>query len=287
MAGNSDLLIRFLLSESKTRGAVIRADAIFRAAADIHGLMGTPLDLLGQTLVASILLLSISKGGTRQVLQIDGSEQGNHPIRRILAEARSGYVRGYIDWNEGITMLGKQQTHHGLDAWLGMPIKVSTVRDLGFGQPYVSIIEHDSAYLADQLVHYLQKSVQINADLVLLNQTGLLIEAMPGCKNDDWFKAVEAMARIPDRILASQQPLAILEHFSNLGCKVVGQDSYRYHCPCNADTLRAALASLDAEELEELSDEHGRIRIACQYCNREYKLSLEEPQASETHSNLG
>ncbi len=276
MAGNSDLLIRFLLPEAKTRGAIIRGDAIFRAAADIHGLMGTPLDLLGQTLVASILLLSISKGGTRQVLQIDGSEHKTHPIRRILAEARSGCVRGYIDWNEGITMLGRQQTHHGLDAWLGTPIRVSTVRDLGFGQPYVSVIEHDSAYLADQLVHYLQKSVQINADLILLEKTGLLIEAMPGCKNDDWFRAVEAMAKIPDHALSDHAPEAILEHFSALGCKVVGRDSYRYHCHCSAEALRAALASLDEEELEDLSDEYGRVRISCQYCNREYELSLEE-----------
>ena len=274
MAENSDRLIRFLLPEHKVRGLLIHADAIVQRAGAIHGLTGAPLTLFGQSLIAAILLLGIGKGGVRQVLQIDGPEHAEQPIRRILAEARAGRVRGYMDWHEGIRLLHEQHTQRSdLNAWMGAPIQVSTVRDLGFGQPYISTIRHDSPFLADHLVHYLNQSVQVRADLVLQAHTGLLIEAMPACSDAAWFQAVEAMAAIPDQALRTGQEQEILAAFASLGCKVIGRDAYTYRCACNADTIRLALASMPASQWDDLADMNGNIQIECQYCHRQYSLS--------------
>jgi redox-regulated HSP33 family molecular chaperone len=138
MAANADPLIRFLLPESYTRGAIIRGRHIFDEAARVHGLSGVPAELFGKTLLASVLLLSISKGGMRQVLQLDAHpEQAHAPIRRILAESRPGMVRGYLHWQEEHASM-RDESAEGISAWMGHPIRVSTVRDLGFGTPYVS-----------------------------------------------------------------------------------------------------------------------------------------------------
>lgn len=103
-ADSTDQLIRFLLPRTCTRGAIIKATNIQAGACRIHGLAntdaGSPGQLLGQSLIASILLLSISKGGVRQVLQLNG-ETG--PASRVLAETRSGAVRGYIEWRDETT----------------------------------------------------------------------------------------------------------------------------------------------------------------------------------------
>ena len=103
MVTNSDQLIRFLLPEAHCRGVVIRAERLFAEANRMHGLNGPVASLFDQSLLAAILLLSISKGGMRQVLQLDATVPA--PLQRILVEARRGVVRGYLNWREDRTVL--------------------------------------------------------------------------------------------------------------------------------------------------------------------------------------
>ncbi|MDQ6971170.1 MAG: Hsp33 family molecular chaperone HslO [Mariprofundaceae bacterium] len=268
-----DSLIRFLLPGAQTRGAIIRGSHLRDEACRAHGLIDEnkhgPGELFGQTLIASILMLSISKGGVRQVLQLDGS-QG--PITRILAETRSGAVRGYINWNEAASVHGRKSSPLG---WLGSPVTVSTVRDPGMGEPYISSIQSDSKYLADMMLDYMRQSVQIRADVLLHHDTGMLIEAMPGCGEDEWFSAVEAMAAIPDAVL-DDDPEEILKAFAPLGMRIVGRDNYRWHCGCDGASMARALAGMAVETVRELQDEEGMITVACQYCGATHSVKPDQ-----------
>jgi molecular chaperone Hsp33 len=275
MAEHADpsILTRFLLPGAYTRGALLCGKAIAEEGVRVHGLAGGPADLFGKALVASVLLLSISKGGIRQVLQLDARpEQQSSPLVRIMVEAAHGAVRGYLIWRENNTMI--QSGTRDTTAWLGRPVLLSTVRDLGIGHPYISTIEHDSDHLADHLVHYLSQSVQVRADVALVGTTGMLIEAMPGCDDEHWFRAVQAMAAITSETLEAGDADTILAGFADLGCKVVEQASYRYQCRCSETSMAEALHHLSREELVSLADEHGEITISCEYCNRSYRMSL-------------
>ncbi|MBN4076873.1 Hsp33 family molecular chaperone HslO [Mariprofundus ferrooxydans] len=276
---NTDTLIRFLLPDSHSRGVIIRSTEIFKTANRIHGLNGRLNDdlnssfaqLFDQTLLASILLLSISKGGTRQVLQLNGSPTA--PLKKVLSEARQGQVRGYIDWADEHTIL-HQHDNVNLSSWLGSPIRLSTVRDLGFGQPYVSTIEHPSDFLADHLIHYLHQSVQIKADIILQGDLAIMIEAMPGCDDEHWFQSVETMAKIPNSALQDETPETLLRYFDSLNIKQVGTDSYAYHCDCSPEKMLQALRTLPADQLAELADEAGNITTSCQYCKAHHVINL-------------
>ena len=265
-----DTLIRFLLPEARARGAIIRGKHIIAEANAIHGLQGEPALLFGQTLLASIMLLSISKGGVRQVLQLDASNE-NTPIQRMQAESKSGAVRGYVQWREGAhtTLEGE-----GIAALMGKNILLSTVRDLGVGQPYVSTVQHDSAWLADHMLEYLRQSVQVQADMLLVGDLAMMIEAMPGCDDEHWFKAVEAMAKISNKALTEDKPEEILKVFADLGCQVVGQDDYHYACSCSKETMMQALVGIAEEDLAELADEAGDVTLSCQYCNNHVKVNI-------------
>ncbi len=264
MATDTDPLIRFLLPEAHSRGVMIRAPHLFAEARRIHGLNGPIAELFNQSLLASILLLSISKGGMRQVLQLDATTPA--PLKRILVESRLGAVRGYLSWQEDQTAI-----HHAeagkVGDWLGSPIRLSTVRDLGVGQPYISTIEHDSGFLADHLLHYLSQSVQIRADIILHGDLAIMIEAMPGCDDDHWFQAVETMATIPDQALANDTAESLLGYFDHLRCKVAGTDDYRYHCDCSPEKMQQAIKNLPPEQLASLRDASGKITVSCQYCD--------------------
>jgi len=265
----TDSLIRFLLPAAQTRGAIIRASHLRAEACRIHGLVEgdrhAPGELFAQTLIASILLLTISKGGVRQVLQLDGT---HGPITRILAETRSGVVRGYVDWNEGVSTQGDTASPIG---WLGSPVTISTVRDPGFGQPYVSSVQSRSEFLADMLVDYMNQSVQVRADIVLHHDTGLMLEAMPGSGEEQWFSAVEAMAKIPDSALDGE-PEEVLQAFAPLGMQIVGRDDYAWHCGCDGEAMARALAGMPAQSIRDLQDKNGMITVSCRYCGASHSI---------------
>ncbi|MBL4775913.1 MAG: Hsp33 family molecular chaperone HslO [Mariprofundus sp.] len=273
----TDPLTRFLLPDSHSRGVIIRASHIFAEANRIHGLNGPLAELFDQSLLASILLLSISKGGTRQVLQLNAINTS--PLKKILAEAGQGSVRGYIDWRESQTILhhdSKRNENANLTSWLGNPIRLSTVRDLGFGQPYVSTLEHESDYLADHLLHYLNQSVQIRADIILHGDLAIMVEAMPGCNDDHWFKTIEAMAKIPNQVLAEDSTENILSYFNDLNIQPAGTDNYAYHCGCSPEKMIQAVKSLPADQLASLADEAGNITTSCQYCTAHHVIPLHQ-----------
>ncbi|MDX8384004.1 MAG: Hsp33 family molecular chaperone HslO [Ghiorsea sp.] len=271
MAENTDTLIRFLLPDAFTRGVIIRGKNIFAEAEKVHGMHGLPALMFGRTLLASLMLLSVSKGGVRQVLQLDANAE-NTPMKRMLAESRSGAVRGYVLWQDkpGHALPDSD----GITAWLGRDMLFSTVRDTGMGQPYVSTIKHDSDWLADHVLEYLRQSVQIQADLILQGDLAIMIEAMPGCTDDHWFKAVEAMAKISNDSIQEDEPEHILQAFEHLGCKIVGKDSYAYQCSCSEQSMIHALASISEEDKQELADEAGDVIISCQYCQNNSKVNI-------------
>ena len=272
MAENSDQLIRFLLPEAQSRGAVIRGNQIIAEASRVHGLNGPAAELFGQALLASVLLLSVSKGGMRQVLQLDARpDQAHAPLKRLMAETRPGAVRGSLIWQEEQFAM-RDKSHGGLGSWMGQPIRLSTVRDLGFGQPYVSSIEYDSDFLADHVVHYLNQSVQVRADVILHGDLAMIIEAMPGSDDEHWFRAVEAMAAIPNAMLESGSTDDLLGHFESLRCKQVGADDYAYRCGCSPEKMTQAIRAMANSEITELIDENGNITVSCQYCNRHYEI---------------
>ena len=266
-----DELIRFLLPHARARGAIIRGTNILAEAKAVHGLEGEPAELFGNTLLASMMLLSISKGGVRQVLQLDTTNP-DAPIRRIQGESKSGSVRGFLQWQEEKTTIHGEGS--GLTAWMGQYVLLSTVRDLGVGQPYVSTVQYDSDWLSDYIMEYLKQSVQIQADFVLQGDFAMMLEAMPGAEDEHWFSAVEAMAKISNARLATETPDQILASFEELGCQIVGRDDYEYACSCSLETMEAALRNLTEEELEELANEHGDVILSCQYCKNHVKVNV-------------
>jgi molecular chaperone Hsp33 len=275
VVGRKDQLIRFLLPGAHTRGAIIRAENIVKDASQIHGLNDVPAEMFGNSLIASILLLSISKGGVRQVLQLDAHpDQPHTPIKRLLTEARSGMVRGFLNWNESGGLQTRNQHEHGVSSWMGKPIRTTVIRDLGIGQPYISSTEHDSDYMADHILHFLTQSAQVQSEVILHGNLGIMLEAMPGSDQEHWFKGVEALAKISNERLYRDEPKLLLEAFTELGCKVVGEDEYSYHCNCKAETLITALQNIPTDQLRELASDAGTITLSCQYCNSSYEVDI-------------
>lgn len=270
MATNTDQLIRFMLPAQRVRGCFIRGQHIKAEAARIHGVHGEAATMFSQLLLGTILLLSINKGGVRQVLQLDHAGASSAPIARMLGEVRAGYVRGFIRWQD--QQSSKINSKHDVAAWMGLPLLISTVRDTGVGEPYVSTVESDAEYLSDHLLRFLTQSVQTRADMILHDDVGILLEAMPGCTDDHWFEAVAALAKINNKDLMAADEAMLLRSFDALGIQIVGRDPYRWHCGCQPERMAESLKKMSSEQLEGLVDDNGYITVACQYCAKEHRV---------------
>jgi len=155
--------------------------------------------------------------------------------------------------------------------WLGSSVQLACVRDLGFGQPYISRIMGGSPYLADCLVDYLHRSVQLRADIVLQNDLGLMLEAMPGCDDEHWMLAVQSMAAISRQQL-DQPAESVLQAFSLLDCTILERDELAYTCGCNPQAMAETLKTLDIGDLDALRDDNGDITVSCRYCDKSYVI---------------
>ncbi len=263
-------LSRYLLQETHTRAVFFDAKELTQYAIDLHQLQGDTAECFAETLIAAALLLNLNKGGIRQVLQCDQHNSKKRPLKRLLAEACDGRLRGYVQCTSGPVLLANDAT--ALGNTLGKPILLSTVRDLGVGQPYVSTIEAESDYLADALVHYLQTSVQIRADLLLSAHRGLLLEAMPGCSDAHWFRSLDALASCSTELFQTGSKDDIMQCFSELQIKALQEQTWNYRCHCSAQKLAESLQSLSEQQRIELSDADGKISLSCEYCRTEYRI---------------
>lgn len=265
---NTAVLVRFILNRYHVRGVFIMGKSLVQQANHIHGLQGAPADLFGHVLLSSIFLLSVSKGGIRQVLQFDSMHQ-DAPMIRMQAETRSGRVRGYLNWNkEAHQKMGNDDQL--LSTWMHSPIQVSTVRELGFGTPYVSTIQHDSDYIADHVLQYLNQSTQIRADITLSGAQGLMLEALPECSENDWFDSIRCMAKIDHAMLATADKEVLLQAFHTAEGQLLGEDYYQYQCFCKPESIFQSLQAFSSEQLQELADTQGEISLSCQYCKKLY-----------------
>ncbi len=272
MADNKDTLIRFMLPTLHVRGCMIRAAHLRHQGAAIHGLGDEVAELFAQMMAGAVLMLSMSKGGIRQVLQLDAMNEAA-PVQRMLSEVQSGHVRGYVSWQEAHNSM-RSGTDRELASWMGSPLRVSVVRDFGRGEPYVSTIESNADYMADHLTHFTAQSIQTRADFVLRGEVGLMLEAMPGCQDVHWHDAVAALAAISNDTIDALQESSLQSCFAAQHIRIVGRDDWRWHCHCQPERMTQAIARLPHEQLQGLMDDHGNISVNCQYCRKTYTVPL-------------
>ena len=262
-------LLRLIAKPLRVRIVVACLRRPLAEGARIHKLDAPELaDCFGEMLTAAALLTAHTKGGVRQVLQLDGDDDA--PIARMLAEARHGRVRGYVRRGRRKAPLPGE----GLARWMRLPATLAVVRDLGFGHPYVSAVEADSPFLADAVARYLWQSVQVRADIRIAGAVGVLMEAMPQAPEAGWRKALGVLAGIPEAALRRvRSAKELLRWLDPLAPELLAEESWRYACDCSPERVAAGLATLSAEELRELAV-NDTVEVVCEYCGKTHRVPV-------------
>lgn len=249
---------------------VVRANRTVETARRVHNLAPPEALLLGEALLAALLLSSLVKHATDQkVLFKLNLEEGS-----VVAEADGkGRVRGFI---EG------QVTGY----WKG---DLTVIKELRLGVPYTSIVPVVGNSVKDTLQYYFHQSEQIKTVVdmaVKLDDEGrvrfagaYMVQMMGGTspKAEELMeKRLKELPPLEKFLEEGKRPEDIAtEVLGDMEPRLVGLKEVEYYCPCTEDIAKASLLLLSEEELNEVLQQ-GPAEVVCKFCGRIYRFTREE-----------
>src|ERR1700722_14800562 len=173
-----DSLHRFIFEHYPIRGHLVHLDASWQALIEHREYPGVIREVLGEAVVASLLLAATIK--FQGVLSLQW--QGTGGVQLLLAQCTSGLgVRGLARYREG---LEAGATTGGLHGLIGAGNLTVTLESDDGSQRYQGIVPIAGARLADSLQIYFENSEQLPTRLWLYadghGASGMLLQRLPG-----------------------------------------------------------------------------------------------------------
>lgn len=280
--------MRSTITSAITKDLTIRAMAInstelVERARQIHQTSPVVTAALGRTLTAASLMGYLLKGKNESItLQI----KGNGPVGTILAVSDElGNVRGYAQ-NSSVELPLNSQNKLDVGRAVGEGILV-VIKDLKLKDPYVGQVPLVSGEIAQDITNYFATSEQtptvcalgvlVNTDWSVLAAGGYLIQLMPYCE-DEIIEKLEAnlknIASVSTLINDGYSNEDILRHvLQGFEIEIMENREVSYQCNCSLERVEKALASIGANDLDEMIQAEKEIEVACQFCDKIYRFA--------------
>jgi molecular chaperone Hsp33 len=278
----SDVLYHLTLMDGQARALIIDSTQLAESARAVHGLSRTATAALGRHLTACAMLGAMLKGDG----SVTATVKGDGPLGTLLAVAKpDGAVKGYVDNPEvdlprvnGKLAVGDAVGHSG---------RLTVIKDLGFGEPYVGQVNLVSGELAEDYAMYFTASEQVPSlvSLGVLTQDqvisagGLIIQMLPGASNEAIARVEQAAPSfrgISKTMSGIDIDEAVERLLSPLEPVVIGKLNTRYECDCSLERVERALISMGEKELLSLIEEQGEAEVGCQFCGKLRRFTKEE-----------
>ena len=270
-----DLSQRFLFDATDIRGDIVQIKSSYRDLVANHDYPPEVQRLLGEFVVAGLLLGSTIKFEGRLILQV--RSQG--PIPLLMVEITHDHTfRGIARLVEAADLTGQD-----FSALFATGSLVVTV-DPDEGERYQSLVPMDGANLAECLMHYFAQSEQLSTWLLLASDdhgaAGFLLQQLPKqlTQSDkqrelDWQHARvmgESLRTEELRTLSVEQILNRLYH--DQAVRLMTDNAVAFRCTCSKSRMAGALVSLGEEELDDLFKEQDQVELTCEFCNSQYSF---------------
>ena len=262
-----DQIQRFLFEESDIRGEIVTLDESWRETIKNHDYPEAVQNLLGEMLVATTLLVETLKFEGKITMQ--ATSEG--PVTVMVAESTSDHkVRGVARWKGLVPMFNiDQQFKNGQIVISIEPEK---------GNSYQGIVPVVGSTISEAIEHYLKQSEQLPTRLVLganaERAVGLLVQRMPNqIDDDDWERIqylTETMKR--DELLEATPETIIKRLFHEDDLRMFDREDIAFQCTCSRERVSNTLHGMGHDDVMELLDQEGAIRVKCEYCNTLYEF---------------
>ncbi len=269
-----DLSQRFLFDATDIRGDIVQIKSSYRELVAKHEYPAEVQRLLGEFVVAGLLLGSTIKFEGRLILQV--RSQGAIPL--LMVEITHSHTFRGIARLSDEPIAGQDFTQLFKSGSLVVTI------DPDDGERYQSLVPMDGANLAECLMHYFAQSEQLSTWLLLASDdhgaAGFLLQQLPKQlvqsekqREADWQHVRvlgESLKTEELRTLSVEQILHRLYHDQQV--RVMTENQVSYQCSCSKQRMAKALIALGEAELDDLFAEQEEVELTCEFCNDQYSF---------------
>jgi molecular chaperone Hsp33 len=269
---NKDTSQRFIFEKENVRGEIVHVDNTFKTIIAQRDYPKDLQKLLGEALLACVLITGGLKFKGEVSLQFHGDErlplllvQCNDElcVRAVAKFKKTESLVETIDYNQAFNE-GKL---------------VLNLNQYNSTKTYQSIVPVKSGSLAESIMYYFAQSEQISTQIHLAvdedKAAGILLQLMPdqSSKNREnfWEYAVKIAETITDKELLNldnQEILYRLYHEEDLNLFEPRQVMFR--CGCDIKKIQQILLMFGEREARQILAENGEVSVNCDFCNKNY-----------------
>ena len=280
-----DSLVRTVSSDGSLAVRALVATGLVAEAARRHGTAPTASAALGRALMGAVLIASSAKDDETVQIQL----RGDGPLGQLTVIADNlGRVRGYVA-NPGAHP-PPRGSKLDVGAAVGQGVLAVVRYHPAWREPYTGIVPIVSGEVAEDLTHYLAKSEQTASALaagVFVRSDGdvaaagaWLVQALPGADED-------VLARLESTVRALPAPTELVRAglsadeicdrvLAGIGSRGRERSEPRFHCGCDTERIRRAVALLGREETRAIAAAREQLSVRCEFCATQYVLGPDE-----------
>lgn len=260
----------FLFEGLGIRGSIIRLKETWRQVIAQHEYPQDILQLLGESVAATVLLAT----GLRDTPKLSLQLQGDGPVKLLLTQCSGELkVRGMVQWREAVQdepLLGQGN----------LTVNIDTGEE---GRTFQGTVPLISTKLDACLEAYFQQSEQLTTHLTLMvTETciaGLLLQKLPSNdESDEMFDAALAHTAQFCTTGLSELPADHLlpRLFHNFTIRLFEARSVKHDCRCTPNHLAGIVRMLGPDEIASIIEDTGQVELTCEFCNRIFSFDATE-----------
>lgn len=266
-----DQIQGFLFADLNIRGAIVRLENSFQTIIAQHHYPKPIGILLGEALLATVLMTNTIKFRGQLTVQF----QGEGPLELLVAKCDNlNNIRGLAQW-------GNDALADDVIAAIGAGSLVVTIESFDQVKPYQSIVPIENRKIAGTLEHYFNLSEQLATRFWLVVREdqafGLMLQALPSESSKDFaLLAQEVQEGFNPETVFEKDNAAFLQGIFSHSLRLYEADPVQFRCTCTLERMEDAVRTFGEEEARDILLTNREVVVTCEYCNHEYAFTKDD-----------
>ena len=281
-----DYIIRATAANQQIRAFAITSRELVETARQHHNTSPVATAALGRLLTGGAMMGVMMKGDN-DILTL--MMKGDGPIHGVTVTADSkGNVKGYVG-NPNVIIPANYAGKLDVGAAIGYGT-LTVIKDMGLKEPYSSQVPLGTSEVAEDLTYYFATSEQVpsavglgvlmSKDNAVKQAGGFIVQVMPFAEEETiqiLEERIGKISSITDMLEEGMTPEDILkEVMGDMDVQFTDKIPTYFQCNCSKERIVRALAGISKKELDEIINDGKEINVRCDFCNTDYKFSVEE-----------
>ena len=278
-------IIPFQLGGNRVRGSIVRLGTAVSDIIKRHKYPQNIESLLADTLTITACLGSRMKHDGVFTIQAKGTGE----VHTLFSDVtNNGFLRGYVGFNTDLSIQDKDLIS------LMVSGHITFTLDQGkYSKRYQGIVALEDKSISKSAELYFNNSEQLETKFVVFNNydsecsskeklfpSGLImLQKLPNKTDMDeeenkevWKNSLNFLSTLKKEECLSVSLTSrdiLFRLFNEVGVTVYDEIVIQDKCRCSKEKVELAIKNLNKDELNEIADEKGNIKVICEFCKME------------------